>query len=99
LDEVSRPVNPQTSGCRRALDNVVAGQYPHQYINRNIPCNIDTEINAATNFYLAKVIMKLQDKAAQTARVDNNGFIINHSTGITGAVKVTAQVFNKPVYG
>jgi hypothetical protein len=77
----------------------MAGQYPHQYINRNIAGNIDTEVDTAADFYLAKVIMKLQDKAPQASRIDNNGFIINHRTGIAGAVKVTAEVFNKPVYG
>ena len=81
------------------MDNVMAGQYAHQYINRNIAGNINTQVNAAADFYLAKVIMKLQDKPAQTARIDNNSFIINHCAGIAGAVKVTAQVFNKPVYG
>jgi hypothetical protein len=77
----------------------MAHQYPHQYIYRDIAGNVNTNTKTSTDLYLAKVVMKFQDQSAQATRINNNNLIVNYLTGIAGAVKITAQVFDKPVYG
>jgi len=42
--------------------------------------------------------MKLQDQPTQAARINNDDLIVNYLTSIAGAIKIAAQIFDKPVY-
>ena len=76
----------------------MAHEYPHQHINRNIAGNVNAKAKASPDLYLAKIVMKFQDQSAQAARINNDDFIVNYLTGVAGAIKIAAQIFDKPVY-
>lgn len=52
------------SGGWGARNNIVAHQYPHEHINRNIAGDVDANTKTAPDLYLAKVVMKLEDQSA-----------------------------------